>query len=76
MYEMLDEWERIDHTKGRNQGLDRKTSGKGEGLREKWLGEKGESFCQERLERNEKKKIALKLYIETKISMDRGAVEH
>ena len=48
--------------------------GKVKGLREKCLGEKGESFYRERSERNEKE-IALKLYIEKRISMDRGAVE-
>jgi len=44
------------------------------GLREKCLGEKRESFCREKSEKNEKE-IALKLYIETRISMDRGGVK-
>ena len=39
------------------------------GLKEKCLGEKRESLCQEKSERNEKE-ITLKLYIETRISMD------
>ena len=43
--------------------------GKVKGLREKCLGEKRESFCREKLERNEKE-IMLKIYIETQILMD------
>ena len=48
--------------------------GKVKGLREKCLGDKRESFCRERSEKYEKEN-ALKLYIETRILMDRGAVE-
>ena len=53
----------------------KKQVGKVKRLSEKCLGERKECFCRDKSERNEKK-IALKLYIETRILMDRRAVEH
>ena len=60
---MHDKWETTDHTRGRNQGSDQKTSGKGEGVKGKVFG------------REMRKKIMLKLYIETWIPMDWGAIK-
>ena len=44
MYEMHDKCERTDHTRGRNQGLDQKTSGKGEGVKGKVFGREMRKF--------------------------------
>ena len=44
MYEMHDKWERRDHTRGRNQGLDRKSSEEGEGVEGKMFGRERKEF--------------------------------
>ena len=56
MYEMHDKWETRDHTRGRNQGLDQKTSGKGEGVKGKVFGREMRKFLSREIgEKWEKK---------------------
>ena len=65
-----------DHTIGKNQGLDWKSSEEGEGVEGKVFGREMREFLSREIwEKWKKKKIALKQYIEKRISMDRGAVK-